>query len=366
MGEPLTMPVLRVAGSHREVGLQIGASCSEAVRHATDFGPDDVPRDGRTMAQQLELVRQYRAVVERHLPYLIEELDGVAAGADVDPLLVMAASIEEIWEPNDPEAHSDSGGGSVFGTDRGRCSDLVAGPPATADGALLIAHNNDLDADVEPHLVAIEWCVDDEPRMFTIGVGPWISVGWNAAGMALSGNELSPNDNRVGLPRLLLVREHLRKTNVTAMVDAALDPARASSYNNIFAGPNGDVVNVEGSGTDAVVTSLDARGHLVHTNHYICESMLRYEGDPAYAQHSALRLERGRELLTQARPGTVDASALLGMLADHENAPDSLCRHPTPDRQAKTVFWCVTDVTNGRITFGRGNPCAPVPQSFAF
>ena len=56
------------------------------------------------------------------------------------------------------------------------------------------------------------------------------------------------------------------------------------------------------------------------------------------------------------------------MLSDHENAPDSLCRHPVPGNSAKTVFWCVTDVMAGVITFGRGNPCAnSVPaESFSF
>lgn len=358
------LPVLRVEGTHREVGRQIGAACAPAVRHAITLGPDAVPRDGRTMAEQLDLVDRYRQVTAERLPYLVDELDGVAEGADVDPRLVFAASIEEIWAPNDSAAHSADG--SAFGAERGRCSDLVAGPPATTDGSLLIAHNNDLDADVEPHLAAIEWNVDGDPRMFTIGVGPWISVGWNDAGMALSGNELSPTDNRIGLPRLLLVREHLRQTSVAAMVEAALDSDRASAYNNIFAGPDGQVVNVEGSATDAATYSLDERGCLVHTNHYVCESMLRYEADPAYALLSGLRLQRGLDLLRGRATGSVDVEGLLEMLADHENAPDSICRHPSPDRPAKTVFWCVTNVTSGAIHFGRGNPCRPSRQFFSF
>jgi hypothetical protein len=55
------------------------------------------------------------------------------------------------------------------------------------------------------------------------------------------------------------------------------------------------------------------------------------------------------------------------LLSDHETKPDSLCRHPEfghPD--SKTVFWCVADVTEGRITFGRGNPCDSTAQTYAF
>ena len=29
-----------------------------------------------------------------------------------------------------------------------------------------------------------------DPVVFTIGIGPWISVGFNSAGLALTGNEV--------------------------------------------------------------------------------------------------------------------------------------------------------------------------------
>jgi isopenicillin-N N-acyltransferase-like protein len=365
MTTPSRLPVVRVEGSHCAVGHQIGQACSESVRRAASFDSGEVPGDGRTMAEQLDLAAEYRRVTADHLPYLVEELDAVAEGADVDPVRVFAASIEEIWcEDSTPEGS----GGTTLASERGRCTDLVVGPPATAHGDVLIAHNNDLNANVEPFLVAIEWKVDDEPEMFTIGVGPWISVGWNSAGLALSGNELAPNDNRVGVPRLLLVREQLRHTTVDAALGAALHAARASAYNTIFATPDGHVVNVEGSATDGEVTTLNAQGALVHTNHYVCGSMLKYEDDPAYAERSAKRYERGSELVAgvSTSPGSVTEEVLLELLGDHVNAPDSLCRHPAEQYSSKTVFWSVTNVTKGQITYGRGNPCEAEPQTFRF
>ncbi len=46
----------------------------------------------------------------------------------------------------------------------------------------------------------LEWRVPGEPVVFTLGIGPWISVGWNEAGLSITGNELTPNDERVGIP----------------------------------------------------------------------------------------------------------------------------------------------------------------------
>ena len=99
--------------------------------------------------------------------------------------------------------------------------------------------------------------------------------------------------------------------------------------------------------------------------------MLRYEGDPEYAKRSNMRFQRGRDLLAVAGDGTVTTDALRTMLSDHENAPDSICRHSEWEEgggDTDTSFWCIADVTEMRITFGLGNPCetqTPV-QEFAF
>jgi len=56
-------------------------------------------------------------------------------------------------------------------------------------------------------------------------------------------------------------------------------------------------------------------------------------------------------------------------LSDHEHEPDSLCRHPersNGERTSATVFWWVADLTDMRLTFGRGNPCDSIAQTYAF
>src|SRR5207248_530073 len=109
----------------------------------------------------------------------------------------------------------------------------------------------DLGADVEDDVIAIEWRVAGEPVLFTLGVGPWISVGWNDAGLSVTGNELAPGDERIGIPRLLQVRDVLTRRSLADAVDAVLHPARASSYNWVLAHRDGRAVNVEGSALDA-------------------------------------------------------------------------------------------------------------------
>lgn len=350
------IPFVRVSGTHREVGRGVGAATAQAVRTAVGAIDRDLP-PARTRGAQLALADRYRDVTRAATPWLVEEIDGAAEGAEVDPLELFAVSIEEIWPSLPVEVHGD-------GATVGRCSDLVAGPPLTADGHLWVAHTNDLSPESEPEIVVVERRVPGEPTVLSVGIGPWISVGWNSAGLSLTGNELSPNDERIGVPRLLMVREQLTATSFDEAIAMALRPDRASSYNTVFAWPDGRVANVEGSATAAEVTGLDGRGSLAHTNHYVRPSMLAYEGDPRYAQASAVRYGRARALLDGAAPGTVDRDALRAMLADHATRP-SICRHPAASEteadagwRGKTVFWCIVDVTTGEVEYGLGNPCA--------
>ena len=329
------IPFLRVEGSHREVGRQVGEATADTVRRAVVLPFDPAA------------VEPYRAAAAEHLPWIVEELEGVAEGAGVDPLAVFAASIEEL---------------ASDGSASERCTDLVAMPEVTADGHLLVAHNNDWTAESERDVVAIEWHVPGEPVCFTIGIGPWLSVGWNEAGLSVTGNELSPADMRAGIPRLLQMRHAVTRRTLEDAVEAVLDPARASSYNWVFAHRDGRALNVEGTATRAE-TSVPERGVLAHTNHYLHPRLLELEGSDRLEGTTA-RLCRARELLAARRePWTVDA--LVGALSDHEGAPESLCRHGSGD-EGHTIFWCVADVSAGEIRYGLGPPCTSTPERYSF
>ena len=360
------IPFLVVEGTHREVGRQVGAATAEVLRHAVSFDAaelDEVLPPGRSRAAQLALAARYRDATLAATPWLVDEIDGAAEGAGVDPLALFAASIEEIWTIRPSQA---TAGVPVDG----RCSDLVAAPPATPDGHVWVAHNNDLSPASEASVIAVEWRVPGEPVVFSLGIGPWISVGWNAAGLSLTGNELSPNDERVGVPRLLMVREQLTARTLDEAVAMALRPDRASSYNTVFAHRDGRVVNIEGSATDAEVTTPSPGGTLAHTNHYACDRMLRYEADPAYAARSAVRLGRALELLDGPAgegpaPGSIGPAQLAAFLADHATSP-SICRHADGAEGSVTVFWCLADVTAGEIEYGRGPRCRGEEARYRF
>ena len=339
--EDAPLQVLRVAGSHRQVGRRLGELTAGTVRRAVA----DCPRS------QIVAAEPFWHATSRALPDVAAEYEGIAEGAGVDLAPLFAVSVEQLWQQ--PPAH---------GASRGRCTDLVAGPEATADGALWVAHTNDLDASTTG-VVAVERRVDGAPAVFTIGVGPWISVGFNAAGLAVTGNELSPNDLRVGVPPLVHMHRIVAAETLQEAIAESLHPQRSSSYNYVFCHREDGVANVEGSATDAELTGLDADGVLAHTNHYACPRMLAYEGDPDYAKRSEIRLRAARGWLRE--PG-ITPERLRAALSDHAGAPDSICRHAEAGSTTATAFWCIADVSHGEILFGAGRPCTSTEQRHAF
>ena len=327
------IPLVRLHGSHRKVGAQLGAALAEPIRRAV------------AAQKPTELPAGYREATVEHFPWVVEELDVMALMAGVDRDVLFATMVEEVTAEDSSPV--------------GRCTDVVR---RSADGHLLVAHNNDYTTGTRDDVVAIDWQVEGRPRTFTIGIGHWLSVGWNDAGLSVTGNELTQNDQRIGIPRLLLMRAVLACETLEEAVECVLHPARASSYNWVLATPD-RAVNVEGSATSAVTRELEPGSALVHTNHYVEAEMTEFEADTAYARRSAIRCERARELALALGDEGSTPAGLRSLLADHEHAPDSLCRH---GGETETIFWCVADVTAGHVTYGLGNPCNSTPQEHAF
>lgn len=332
----MTIQLLTVSGSHYECGRQIGSACGGLIRRLLSHSQGLLP-PGLHWDDCRRAVRPYLAATQRAFPWVLEELRGVADSAGVDFLDLFIDSVEELFSA--PSAS--------------RCSDFAACFPATEDRVLL-AHNNDLAPESEENILAIEWNFPDHPRLFTIGVGPFLSAGLNDARIALTGNELAHNDQRPGVPRLAIARAILSARNFNDALAIALRPERASSYNNIVSSGDGRIVSVEASASDHELI-FPEDGWLVHTNHYTHPRMRQYEQDPNKIAGSVSRYERARSLM-QNRAGPVTLPLLKTFLSDHQSAPVSLCWHD-PAGRVKTVFSILMDLTEFSVYAALGNPC---------
>ena len=141
------------------------------------------------------------------------------------------------------------------------------------------------------------------------------SLGWykgvTEAGLSLTGNELTPNDERIGVPREIQVRSMLRSPTLDMMVGEALRHDRASSYNNVLASADGRVVNV--ASTAALKGEKGAAGYAM-----ACAEVGKHLGLPTHGYLVAtdskfVDAQAGGKLLTV---DATDPRVLLGMKVD--------------------------------------------------
>jgi isopenicillin-N N-acyltransferase-like protein len=338
MMQATSIPVLTLRGTHREVGRQIGEAMRPHIQRRLERLRAEVPRGipWEEMLHQSRLCQTYSRAV---YPQYVEEIEGIAEGAGCPFDEVFLAMCEELREP-------------AFWRARG-CTDFAARGRATVDGSTLLAHTNDEAPDREEGVVILRVQAGDEPEFLGVSLdGLGISAGFNAAGIALTGNEVSARDVRPGVPRLLIVRAILAARRLGEAMDACLLPQRASNYNNIIADPWGEVYSVEGSATDYEALYIED-DILAHANHYISPSMRYLEADRNDIGGSILRYHRAMRLLRE-NFGQLSPERFMALLADHANYPASICKHGI---ESVTVFSIIIDVTHLRAWIGRGRPC---------
>jgi isopenicillin-N N-acyltransferase-like protein len=340
------IPVIEVSGTHRQVGQQTGDRLRPSMQCLLARMREELSASV-TWQDMLHQGQLYLAHSRTVYPQYVEELEGVAEGADLPFDEVFLAICEGLFETmtwRDTLAWSQG------------CTDFAARGRATVDGSTLLAHTNDLEPEAEDELVVLRVQAGDEPEFLGVSVGGLgFSAGFNAAGISLTGNHVSCNDIRPGVPRLLIVRAILAARRLGEAMDACLLPQRSSNYNNIIADANGEVYSVEGSATDfePLYIGENEENILAHSNHYLSPPMRRFEADRHTIGGSIIRYNRAMRLLRE-NYGQLSPERFQELLADHANYPASICKHGDG---SVTVFSIIINLNTLSAWIGRGRPC---------
>lgn len=335
------IPIIHVKGTHYQVGYQIGTYMKKQLNeiiqgYKKEYNNTDIKWED--IRDKAKLFLEYS---QKYMPEYVEEIKGASVASGVDMLDLFVEMCEELLLDN-------------F-TIKAGCTDLIASNDFTLNGSVLIAHNNDTLENEEKYAVVIHYQVEGEPEILALSYGGLgISFGFNSAGICLTGNELSMNDMKTGVPRLLLCRKILGSKTLKQAISAAIFQPRASNYNMIITDINGEIYDIEGSGSDQEIIYAK-EGYLVHTNHYISDKMHSYEYDSQDIINSILRYNRADRLMKKNK-GLITIDMLKEFLKDHINYPDSICSHT----DYKTTVSSIIDLTNKTMFLTKGNPCKSI------
>ncbi|MFZ5917668.1 MAG: C45 family autoproteolytic acyltransferase/hydrolase [Chloroflexota bacterium] len=348
-----TIPIIEVEGSPRERGRQQGEAAHVQIHRALN-------RYREVLAHALQMTwaegqregRKFLPYGEQAFPEFVEELQGIAEGASVP--------FEEVWALNCYEGLTDSRQ-QIWG-----CTCVAVRDDQTANGHVLLAHNEDWISVDRDNVYLVRVRPDDGPAFIGMTYGPLlVNIGFNAEGIGVAINSVYPTDGAVGVPRILCSRAVLQARTIGEAIRACVPKLRAGGYSYLLADANGELYSVETSATEHDI-EYGELGWLAHTNHYLSPKMRKLEVPGPYP-NSNVRLNRARRLLRE-QLGSVTAESLQALLRDHVNYPNSICMHedvadPLHERE-QTLVSLIMDLTDRMVWVAPGPPCQGEYRSY--
>jgi isopenicillin-N N-acyltransferase like protein len=342
-------PLIKVSGSHREIGRQIGEACTPQVQRSVETARSLIAQSYETLELTWEgaqiQARKYIPFVQERYPQYVEELNGIAEGANV--------SMDDLITLNAME------GVTMDALHLTKCTSMAVNDQRTADGHVLVAHNEDWLPEDEEDVYLIHATPDDEPAFLAMTYGGILpNVGFNSAGLAQCCDTVYPTDSRIGIPRIFVSRAVLGANTIGEAISRTVVPHRAAGYNHLLAHESGELYNVEVSARRFAI-QYGHDGYIAHTNIYLDPNLQTIEYEPDELINTRVRYYRALRLLRREDQHTV--KTLEAIQRDHLNFPNSICDHLEDDLvpldRQKTINALVMDLTTKAMHFVWGNPC---------
>lgn len=343
------VPLIRVSGPHIEMGRQIGQACFSQVRHSIENARSLIVGAYKDLqlswdGAQIQ-ARKYLPFAQERYPQYVDELIGMAQGADV--------SFDDLMVVNAMEAVT------MDALHLTKCTSLAVNEDRTADGHVLMAHNEDWLPEDENDVYLVHATPDDEPPFLAMTYGGLLpNTGFNSHGIAQCCDSVYPTDSRIGIPRLIVSRAVLAAKDPEEAIRRMVLPQRAAGYNHMLAHESGELYSVEVSARRFAVL-YGEEGSLVHTNHYLDYNMQQVESEPDELIATRVRYFRAMRLIKRTQLHTL--KSLQAIQRDHMNFPNAICNHAMDDidpiEREKTINALIIDLTAKAIHIAWGNPC---------
>lgn len=300
------------------------------------------------------------------------EMEGVAAGADVDLLDVTVLNARwEVMYSAYAEAAADAGGtgeGERADAAPDGCTAFGARPEFTAAGRTLIGENWDWIPEIETFLMDLQ--PEDGPRSLTMTeagiVGGKIGLNEHGIGMLLNGLVAEGDgEEPFKKPYHVRFREAMLADSLHGAIQPLIESDRACSANVLLAHAEGEMIDLE-LAPEIQNYRYPEDGLLTHANHFQDRDRVDSQFE-RIATSTLCREPRLRRLLEQ-QSGHLDVAAAQESLRDHFGHPQSVCMHPDEDdhelERDQTNVSVVMDLEKRELYATQGPPCENAYERF--
>jgi len=323
---------IKLSGTYYGMGLEQGRSLREV-------GFSLPPPEKKT----LHFAQRCEEIIGQYMPELLDEIRGVAEGAETDYDAIMTLTTTAPCDPDEMPS----------------CSVVAVVPERTVDGRMTIGRNFDMFEDVSKE-GATTYRTYPEGRYASVGncdiwVGRW--DGLNEAGLFTATTALFLPNPRPSVPgpvgwftgRYILDR--------FATVDEAVEFIRSlpstGSGGRLIADSSGKAVVIESSMAGREIRYPED-GLLILTNHAVCPAFAGKDRDSDCYADSRARYSQLYELLY--RKNMIGVEKVKKAMSDHEAG---VCRHEVDSsgRRNSTIWSVVARPGEREVDIAEGRPC---------
>jgi isopenicillin-N N-acyltransferase like protein len=341
-------PLVEVCGPPLERGRQYGQRARDRIRRSIAlYGAAAGGDPSKVRALATTFLPQIEAFDPAHL----EEIRGIAAGADVEVadialinarteiLRMMKAPPQIVRPEKDPDG----------------CTGVVILPQASLEGRLLHGQNWDWRRECADIGIVLRIRREDGPDILTFTeAGGLARSGFNSAGIAVTANYLSCDRDytQKGVPLYLVRRKLLEQEHLALSLRIVYCTPKSASNNLMVSHASGFALDIECAPDESFLVQPE-NGLIVHANHFQSPVALGKIRDTGIntTPDSLYRDVRVRQLLAQQR-GQLTLEHLRSAFFDNFATPWSVCRPPrmTVDgHMSATVAMILMDPGRGHM-----------------
>lgn len=350
----ISFNIVELSGSSYEIGYGHGSKCREQVLSSIRYYIKAFAANGVSWEDGKRLAMTYEPHIAAYAPQLLEEMRGIADGAQVsyeDILALNCRSEMTRMKIGEKLAALTSGGCTVF----------AVMPARTQDGKTYHAQTWDFGTMQRDAMVVLKIRSDTGIDLFMITEGGLVGgKGMNSHGMSLTLNALRTSGVPEGVPLHVVMRRMLEAPTIShAYHKATCAPCAAAGC--VTVAVDGIALGIELVPGDVDVLS-PADGIYVHTNHVIST---RFHGIEDLGRRnlaggsSFLRYNRCKTFLEHRQNLTLDD--VKNTMCDHVGYPKGICMHADVSlpaaEQTSSNYAVIFDLTDKIIHLCPGNPC---------
>ncbi|ETS79978.1 hypothetical protein PFICI_07507 [Pestalotiopsis fici W106-1] len=346
---------ITVTGNHREIGLATGRQAAVQVAGSINFyrllfkAFNDL--EWSTVREQ---VTQFQPFIKDRFPRYYEEIEGIAEGARVDLLDVLALNIrtEIAFGLFDETSRRPM---AIEGVVDG-CTTLGWKTPS---GSTFLAQNWDWKSKQKPNLIILRVnpTVSDLnlPRFQMITEAGIVGkIGFNEYGVGCLLNGIRAKGvNSERMPIHFALRTILESKSAREALDK-IEAIGLAGSSHILVGDATGPTGLECTSIGFQEIPADDQGRVVHANNLI----LKHEGvfEPLWLEDSPKRTARLTELATKEVGEKASFETLLELFKDEQNAPAAINRRQHGNNDSNTLFNVVYDLAKKKGVISVGRP----------